>query len=63
MCAVVTIESDKSSVFSVGRNVEFLVGCNEGAYSGLNVGADVVGTSEGLTDVWICIPDQFMNVD
>ena len=60
---VVSIESDESSVFSVGRDVEFLVGCDEGAYSGLNVGADVVGTSEGLTDVWICIPDQCMNVD
>lgn len=53
MFVVVSIESDESSVFSVGRNVEFLVGCDEGAYSGLNVGTDVVGTSEGLTDVWI----------
>jgi hypothetical protein len=53
MFAVVSLESDKSSVFSVGRNVEFLVGCDEGAYSGLKVGKDVVGASEGLTDVWI----------
>ena len=48
-----SIESDKSSVFSVGRNVEFLVGCGKGAYSGLNVGMDVVGALEGLADVWI----------
>ena len=61
MFAVVSIESDKSSVFSVGRNIEFLVGCGEGAYSGLNVGMDVVGALEGLADVWIWMQDQYMN--